>query len=110
LFTKVLAIRVMELANDIISLNQIAFIKGRNILEGVMVLHEVLLELKVRKQGAIILKLNFEKACDRVLNFEKACDRVHWDFMREVLVQKDFPSKWIQWVMQFGGGGGWALL
>jgi hypothetical protein len=34
LFTKVLAIRLMEVVNDIISLNQTGFIKGINILEG----------------------------------------------------------------------------
>jgi hypothetical protein len=34
MFTKVLAIRLMEVVNDIISLNQTGFIKGINILEG----------------------------------------------------------------------------
>jgi hypothetical protein len=39
------------------------------------------------------------------LDFEKAYNKVNWDFMREVMVQKDFPRKWIDWVMQSVEGG-----
>jgi hypothetical protein len=46
LFTRVLAIRLMEVADDIISKNQTAFIKGMNILEGIMVLHKVIHEMR----------------------------------------------------------------
>lgn len=85
----------MELAESIISETQTAFIKGRYILEGVLVLHEVIHELQSKKQEGIILKLDFEKPYDKV----------HWDFLKEVLVQKRFPSKWINWVMQTMEGG-----
>jgi hypothetical protein len=44
-------------ANDIIGETQTSFIKGKYILEGVLVLHE----LRTNKQGGIILKLDFEK-------------------------------------------------
>jgi hypothetical protein len=68
LFTKVLAIRLMEVADDVIRKSQTAFIKNRDILEVVVVLHEVIHEvsLRVRREVGVILKLDFEKAYDKV--------------------------------------------
>jgi len=40
--------------------------KGRNILEGVVILHEVVHELKSSRKKGIILKIDFEKAYDKV--------------------------------------------
>jgi hypothetical protein len=80
-----LSIRLMEVAKNIISENQTTFIGGRYIMEGVLILHEVVHELQLKKLGGIILKLDFKKAYDKVI----------WDFMREVMVQKNFPGKWM---------------
>jgi len=65
-FTKVLTNRLGPVAKKIISKNQTGFIKGWNILEGAVVLHEVIHELKSSKKKGLILKLDFEKAYDRV--------------------------------------------
>jgi hypothetical protein len=35
--------------------NQLGFVKDRNILEGVVILHEVLHELKFKKKKALIM-------------------------------------------------------
>jgi hypothetical protein len=45
-FTKVLTNSMVPMAQRIIGKNQSSFIKGRNILEGVVVLYEVLHELR----------------------------------------------------------------
>jgi hypothetical protein len=66
LFTKVLAMRWMEVASEVISKNQTTFVKSRNILDGVIVLHEVLHELHPKKNEGIIVKLDFGKAYDKV--------------------------------------------
>jgi hypothetical protein len=42
------------------------FIKERNILKGAVVLHEVLHELRKSKARGLVLKIDFEKAFDRV--------------------------------------------
>jgi hypothetical protein len=89
-FTKVLASRLMGVADDIISENQTTFITGRNILEGVLILHEVIHELSSKSQNGIILKLDFEKAYDKM----------HWDFLEEVLILKEFPIRWIEGIKQ----------
>jgi hypothetical protein len=76
-------------AKKIIGKNQTSFIKGRNILEGVVVLHEVLHELLRSKARSLVLKIDFKKAYDRV----------RWDFLEKVMKGKGFPMKWINWVM-----------
>jgi hypothetical protein len=74
----------------IIRKNQTRFMKGRNILEGVVVLHEVLHELHRSKARGLVLKIDFEKAYDRV----------RWDFLEKTMRGKGFPQKWISWVTQ----------
>jgi hypothetical protein len=40
--------------------------KGRNIMSGVLALHEILHETKIRKECGVIFKIDFEKAYDKV--------------------------------------------
>ena len=47
-----------------------------------MILQEVLHELRVSKSSGVILKLDFEKAYDRV----------NWNFLEEVLQKKCFDD------------------
>lgn len=89
-FTKVLTMRLAKHADKIISPVQTTFIPGRFILEGIVMLHEVLHHLRVHRRQGIILKLDFEKAYDKV----------QWGFMMEVLEKKNFPVKWIGWMKQ----------
>jgi hypothetical protein len=83
------------LAEKIISKTQTTFIPGRNILEGAMILHEILHELRGKKKKGIIMKLDFEKAYNKV----------QWLLLLEVLEKKNFPSRWIQWTKQVVSGG-----
>jgi hypothetical protein len=96
IFTKVLTKRLSSLVDKLISKSQTAFIPGRFILEGVITLHEILHELRLKKTKGVILKLDFEKAYDKV----------HWSFLIEVLKQKNFSAKWIEWVKQAVEGAG----
>jgi hypothetical protein len=64
-FMKVLTNRLAKVADSLISSTQIAFIPGRNILEGVVILHETIHEMTRKKQKWIILKIDFEKAYDK---------------------------------------------
>jgi hypothetical protein len=61
----------------------------------VVVLHETLHELRRKKQKGIILKLDFEKAYDKV----------NWVFLQQVLRMKGFSSKWCQWIGKIVTGG-----
>jgi hypothetical protein len=60
--TKALSNRPTPVAKEIIGKNQTGFIKGRNILERVVVLHEVLHELRKNKGHGLILKIDLKKS------------------------------------------------
>ncbi|KAL6640643.1 hypothetical protein ACP70R_021766 [Stipagrostis hirtigluma subsp. patula] len=92
---KVLTNRLTKVANKIINENQSAFIPGRFILDGVVILHEVIHELHRTHKPGIVLKLDFEKAYDKV----------HWSFILEVLKRKNFGDRWIKWIEAVLSGG-----
>jgi hypothetical protein len=99
LVSKAYATRLSPIAHRVISPTQSAFIKGRLIHEGALALHEIVHELKVKKTRAVILKLDFEKAYDRV----------SWAFLRDVLIQKGFESGVVHRLMQLVTGGQTAI-
>lgn len=93
--TKTVTLRFSEIADKVISWTQTAFIPGRNILEGCVILHEVLHELNRKKLSGIVFKIDFEKAYDRV----------KWDFLYEVLEKKNFDPVMINWIKKINEGG-----
>jgi mannosylglycoprotein endo-beta-mannosidase len=66
IFTKVATIRLNSVADHVIRPSQTAFMQGRNILDGVVFLHETVHELHRKKLNGVILKIDFEKAYDKV--------------------------------------------
>jgi hypothetical protein len=66
IFTKLLTERITPLAGKVVSETQTTFIKGRNILEGVVTLHEILHEFKRSGRQGVLLKIDFEKAYEKV--------------------------------------------
>jgi hypothetical protein len=83
----------------VISPTQTAFIKGRLILDGALALHEILDEIKFSGHRAVILKLDFEKAYDRV----------SWAFLQTVLSRKGFESGNVHRLMQLVTGAQTAI-
>jgi len=66
IFTKVATIRINSVADHLISPTQTAFMRGRNILERVVILHEIIHELHRKNQSEVIFKIDFKKAYDKV--------------------------------------------
>lgn len=93
--TKVGNNRLIELADEIIDEAQTAFIRGRYILDGVVILHEILNEVYRFNLPGIVFKVDFEKAYDKV----------DWNFLEKVMQQKGFSCDWIKCVMSFVKGG-----
>ena len=77
-FTKVGTNRVSSIVHKVIEPTQSAFIPGRNILEGVVILHETIHEMKLKKLDGVIFKIDFEKAYDKV----------NWSFLQQALRMK----------------------
>ncbi len=95
IFTKVATNRIMGVAQKVISPIQTAFIPGRNIMEGVVILHETLYELHRKDKSGVILKIDFEKAYDKI----------KWSFVQQTLRMKGFSPKWCEWIVSFIQGG-----
>ena len=96
---KAFASRLDPMTNKVISHTQITFIKGRHILDGALSILENVHEIRVKKLGGILLKLDFEKAYDRV----------NWSFLIEVLRWKGFDAGYIYKVKQLVSGGQTAI-
>jgi hypothetical protein len=64
---------------------------GRHILESVLVLHETTHELHRKEMDGVLLKIDFEKAYDKVRS----------SFLQQVLRMKGFDPKWCQWINNF---------
>jgi hypothetical protein len=63
---------------------QSAFIKGRNIMDGVLSVHELIHEAKRKNRQGIMVKLDFEKAYDKV----------DWEYLFHCISQKCFSALW----------------
>lgn len=86
IFAKLLNNRLVVVAHRQIASNRTAFIKGRYILESVVAAHEIIHEVNKNKEAGVILKLDYEKAYDRV----------SWSFLEDMLISRGFGVKWIQ--------------
>nr|AAM08546.1 Putative retroelement [Oryza sativa Japonica Group]AAP53436.1 retrotransposon protein, putative, unclassified [Oryza sativa Japonica Group] len=99
IITKVLMNRLDRIMTYIISKNQTAFLKNRFIMEGIVILHELLNSLHTKKSSGILFKVDFEKAYDMV----------DWGFIYRILHSKGFPDQWCDWVMKVVRGGKVAI-
>ncbi|GJV49970.1 putative RNA-directed DNA polymerase, eukaryota, reverse transcriptase zinc-binding domain protein [Tanacetum coccineum] len=85
---KVLANRLSTVIESCVSPAQSAFIKGINILDGPLILSEVLAWNRKRKKGLMVFKVDFEKAFDSL----------RWDFLNLILEKFGFVLKWRLWI------------
>lgn len=88
IITKTLTIRLDPYSNKLFSEQQNAFIKKRNICDGIMSLHELIHHTHVKKKVGVVLKLDFEKAYDKV----------NWDFLIQCHKVRGFSDVWCNWV------------
>jgi hypothetical protein len=95
IFSKVLTSRLEKVTQRLISENQSAFIHGRYILESVVIAHELVHHGHKNGDPGVIIKLDYEKAYDRVC----------WNFLFEVLESRGFDRKWIEWMKYLVKGG-----
>ncbi len=99
IFTKVMANRIALVVQKVIRPSQIPFLLGRNIMEGVVILHETIHEMHKKKNDGVIFKLDFEKAYDKV----------DWRFLQHTLRMKGFSPLWCRWTDKIVRGGSVAI-
>jgi hypothetical protein len=98
IISKVLNNRLASCITKVISDSQYGFIKNRYIMDGVISLNEILHEVKRKNQSGVVLKIDFEKAYDKV----------NWHFLY-TMMEKGFGSTWCDWVMRIVRGGKVAI-
>jgi hypothetical protein len=88
LLAKVLAARLASVIGSLIPNTQTAFLKGRQLVEGVVVVNEVIDFARKSGKECLILKVDFEKAYDSV----------DWSFLEDMLLRFGFGAKWRAWM------------
>ena len=66
IIAKVLANRLSKVIDKVVSKEQSAFISGRCILDGSLMLSEIMSWYKKKKRNLMLIKVDFEKAFDTV--------------------------------------------
>ncbi|GJY87422.1 RNA-directed DNA polymerase, eukaryota, partial [Tanacetum coccineum] len=85
---KILANRLGSVIGSCVSIEQSAFLKGRNILDGPLFLNECLAWYRKRKKSLMVFKVDFEKAFDSL----------RWEYLDEIMGKLGFGSKWRKWI------------
>ncbi|KAI3509571.1 hypothetical protein L1887_24947 [Cichorium endivia] len=88
IISKILAIRLKKVIGKVISDVQSAYVEGRNILDGPLVINELYAWAKKVKRKILLFKVDFEKAFDNV----------NWEFLDSTLSQMGFGTKWRLWI------------
>lgn len=66
IIAKTLAVRLSKVVDSLVAENQTAFIKGRQIMDGILILNEAIDEAKRKKMWRLFFKVDFEKAFDSI--------------------------------------------
>lgn len=85
---KVLANRLRNVIHLLIPESQSAFVKGRQILDGILIANELVDDAKKRRKGVVFSKVDFEKAYDSV----------SWSFLDHMMGKMGFNDIWRKWI------------
>jgi hypothetical protein len=88
ILSKVLAGRLKIVLGKLISNVQSAFIPNRQILDGVLVVNELIDLAKRRKDKCLLFKVDFERAYDTV----------NWQFLDYMMRRMGFAEGWRRWI------------
>ncbi|XP_074315503.1 uncharacterized protein LOC141651701 [Silene latifolia] len=88
--SKVICNRLVPILPHIVSVTQSAFIKGRDIVDNILICHD-LVRLYNRKA--------YSPRCIMKVNLKKAYDSIEWQFNEQMLRALGFPDRMVNWIM-----------
>ncbi|GAU37423.1 hypothetical protein TSUD_395420 [Trifolium subterraneum] len=100
ILAKVLAAPLALVIETLIPKTQTAFLKGRQLVEGIVVVNEVIDYSKKTSKECVILNVDFEKAYDLV----------DWGFLDHMLLRFGFCVKWRAWMRACVCAGNMSIL
>ena len=92
-WAKVLANKLRIVIGSVVSNVQSTFIKGRQILDGILIANEMVDEAKKHNKELLLFKVDFEKAFDYV----------DWNYLDVVMTKMNFPILWRKWILECVG-------
>lgn len=84
IISKTLASHLSKVLESFISKSQSSFLLGRQILDGVAILNEVIDEAKKKKMNGIFFKVDFKKAYNSI----------DWGYLDEMMMGLKFGVHW----------------
>jgi len=88
IIAKLLAERLKKVLPSVVDESQSAFLKGRGIIDSVLMANEVVEDIRRRGRSGLCLKVDFEKAYDSV----------RWEFLYDMLQRMGFHHRWVMWI------------
>ncbi|GKA35181.1 putative RNA-directed DNA polymerase, eukaryota, reverse transcriptase zinc-binding domain protein [Tanacetum coccineum] len=86
--SKLLSRKLCKVIHKLIRPNQMAFLSGRQILDGNLIANDIVNYAKKKKLKLLLFKVDFEKAFDSV----------NWKFLIDIMSQIGFGAKWCKWI------------
>jgi exonuclease III len=100
IITKVIANRLKPILPFVISKEQAGYVEGRQIMDSVILAHEVISSLKSTKTPGMLIKLDLSKA------FDKAS----WQYLRAILNSFGFDQDWVNWILNLTSSAFFSIL
>jgi hypothetical protein len=100
IITKVVANRLKPILTHVISKEQAGYVEGRQIMDNVILAHEVIHSLKTSRTKGMLIKLDLSKA------FDKAS----WQYLRAVLESFGFDQRWVEWILNLTSSAFFSIL
>jgi hypothetical protein len=95
ILTRIMANMLGLIVHKIIAYTQVAFIKDRFIMKGIVILHDTIHEIHHKKMFGVLFKIDFENAYDKV----------NWDFLHQMMQARVLGDTFCDWVMKVVRGG-----
>jgi hypothetical protein len=89
IISKVIALKLKPILPFIISKEQSGYVEGIQIMDSIILVHDIIHSLKSTRTPGMLLKLDLSKAFDKLI----------WHYIKEVLTAFGFYPKWIDWIL-----------
>ncbi|GLJ39562.1 hypothetical protein SUGI_0808320 [Cryptomeria japonica] len=97
---KAMATTLKKCLENVISNELSGFLKNRQILDGVLIAQEVIHSIQNKKKDGMVIKLDMNKAYDRV----------SWEFLISIMRRLGFCDSWCKWVFSCISSTSFAVL